>query len=57
VEPLQVTLHRTKETKNTWRYEETEAGQPLVIGTLYLHKGAAQSLGDPETITVTVAPA
>ena len=38
MEPLQVTLRRAKETKNTVRYEEPESDQPLVIGTLYVQK-------------------
>jgi len=54
MEPLQVTLRRTKETKNTVRYEEPESDQPLVIGTLYVQKWAAHRLEDPETITVTI---
>jgi hypothetical protein len=54
VEPLKVTLHRAKETKNTIRYEEPESGDPPIIGTLYLQKWATHRLEDPETITVTI---
>jgi len=54
VEPLKVTLHRAKETKNTIRYEEPEGGDPPIIGTLYLQKWATHRLEDPETITVTI---
>jgi hypothetical protein len=57
VEPLKATLTKARETKNTVRYEEPETDQPLVIGTLYMHKWAAKRLEDPETITVTIAPA
>ena len=57
MEPLRVTLNRARETKNTVRYEESQTDQPLVIGTLYVHKWAAKRLEDPETITVTIAPA
>jgi len=57
VEPLQVTLRRAKETKNTVRYEEPENDQPLVIGSLYVQKWAAHRLEDPETITVTIEAA
>ena len=57
MEPLQVTLQRTKETKNTVRYEEPESDQPLVIGTLYVQKWALHRLGDPATLAITVAPA
>jgi hypothetical protein len=54
VEPLKVTLHRAKETKNTIRFEDTESGDPPIIGTLYLQKWATHRLEDPETITVTI---
>ena len=57
MEPLSVTLNKAKETKNTIRYEEAEGSQPLVIGTLYLQKSAAERLQNPETITVSIAPA
>jgi hypothetical protein len=56
MEPLQVILRRAKETKNTVRYEEPESDQPLIIGTLYVQKWALHRLGDPETLTITVAP-
>jgi hypothetical protein len=56
MEPLQVTLRRARETKNTVRYEEPESDEPTVIGTLYLQKWALHRLGDPEAITVTIAP-
>ena len=55
MEPLQVTLRRAKETKNTVRYEESESDQPLAIGTLYVQKWAIHRLEDPEAITVTIA--
>jgi hypothetical protein len=57
MEPVKATLTKARETKNTVRYEEPETDQPLVIGTLYMHKWAAKRLEDPETITVTIAPA
>jgi hypothetical protein len=56
MEPMKVTLRRAKETKNTVRYEEPESDQPIVIGTLYLQKWALHRLGDPQEITVTIAP-
>ena len=40
MEPLEVTLKRVKESKNTIRYEEPEGGEPPIIGTLYLQKWA-----------------
>ncbi len=54
MEPLKVTLHRAKETKNTVRFEEPESGDPPIIGTLYRQKWATRRLEDPETITVTI---
>jgi hypothetical protein len=38
MEPLQVTLRRARETKNTVRYEEPESDQPIVSGTLYVQQ-------------------
>jgi hypothetical protein len=57
MEPHTATLKRARETKNTVRYEEPESDQPLLIGTLYVHKWAIERLEDPETITVTITPA
>ena len=57
MEPVRVTLNKAKETKNTVRYEEPESDQPMVIGTLYVHKWAVKRLEDPEVITVTIAAA
>ena len=57
MEPLRMTLRRAKETKDTVRYEESESDQSIVIGTLYLQKWALHRLGDPETVTVTIARA
>jgi hypothetical protein len=54
MEPLMATLKRARETRNTVRYEEAETDEPLVIGMLYVHKGAVKRLEDPEVITVTI---
>ena len=54
MEALKVVLRRAKETKNTVRYEESETGEPQVIGTLYVQKWAIHRLEDPEAITVTI---
>jgi hypothetical protein len=54
MEPLKLTLRRSKDTKNTVRYEEPESDQPLVVGTLYVQKWAVHRLEDPEVITVTI---
>jgi len=55
MEPLQVMLRCTEETKNTVRYEKPKSDQPMVIGTLYVQKWAIHRLEDPEAITVTIA--
>lgn len=57
VKPLEVTLRRVKEAKNTVRYKEPESDQPLVIGRLYVQKWALHRLHDPETLTVTITGA
>ena len=41
-----------KETKNTVRYTEVAAGQPPVIGTIYIQKWALQ--GTPKKIKLTL---
>lgn len=47
-----VEFAKAKETKNTVKFDEKpQAGQPPVIGTLYVQKWAA---GDAETATVTL---
>ena len=49
--PTTFTLHRTKETKNTYTFGASNGGMPV----LYLHKSA---VGDtpPDVIEVTVTP-
>ena len=57
--PMQINLTLERETKNTVRFTEDEAGQPAdhpgtpVVGTLYLQKQARAKLGAPKQITVT----
>ena len=50
-------LRCTRETKNTIHYEEPQSDQPLIIGTLNLQKSAAERLGNPQSILVTVESA
>jgi hypothetical protein len=57
MEPLAVTLTRARKTRNTARYEELATHQPLLVGTLHVHKWAIERLEDPETISITIAPA
>ncbi len=46
-----------KETKNTRKYDEVPpAGQAPIIGSLYLQKHVAHQLGNPDAVTVVVAP-
>lgn len=54
--PITVLFKKKKPTKNTIQYEEVpEKGQDTVIGSLYLKKGLAESLGDEVKVTVTQA--
>jgi hypothetical protein len=46
-----------KETKNTIRYQEVVSTEPPVVGTIYIQKYAANKLGNPSKITVTVEAA
>ena len=49
-----LTFKRLRETKNTVRFEEeTEAGKPPVIGTIYIQKWF---IGDAAAMTVAITP-
>jgi hypothetical protein len=50
--PIEREFEIEKETKNTIRYTEVAAGQPPVIGTLYIQKWALQ--GSPKKLKVTI---
>lgn len=53
-----VNFELEKETKGTVRYaEQLGEDDPKVIGTLYLQKPAAEALGNPQKLTVTVKAA
>lgn len=54
-EPLSLVFDREKTTKNTVRYTERNGAEPVRVGSLYVQKAAATALGDPDTLTVTVA--
>lgn len=54
-EPMTLTFDRERSTKNTHVYSERPDNGSTRIGQLYLQKAAAKGLGDPETLTVTVA--
>lgn len=47
-----ITLHKTKETKNTVRFDEDDDGG--VIRNVYVEKSVAAALGNPVAITVTI---
>ena len=57
---MQINFTLERETKNTVRFAEDEAGQPAdhpgtpVVGTLYLQKAAHAKLGAPNRIMVTI---
>lgn len=57
MEAITVVLKKDRETKGTWRYAEVTEDDNPVIGTLYVRKSGARRLGDPESLTVTLAPA
>lgn len=58
---MRINLTLERETKNTVRFAEDDAGQPPdhpgapVVGTIYLQKAAHARLGAPERITVTIS--
>ena len=50
----QITLHMSKETKRTVRYDAAEGDDMAAVGSIYVKKFALQ--GDrPETIAVTLS--
>jgi len=51
---MELVFERDKETKNTVRFAEQATDQPPVIGTIYIQKWAMKSLGDPDTLKITV---
>ena len=57
---MQINFTLERETKNTMRFAEDEAGQPAdhpgtpLVGTLYLQKQAHAKLGSPKRLTVTI---
>ena len=50
----QVTLHKSKETKSTVRYDAAEDDDMADVGSIYVRKFALQG-ARPETITVTLS--
>lgn len=57
---MKINLTLERETKNTLRFAQDQAGQPPdhpgypVVGTLYLQKAAHVQLGAPQRIAVTI---
>lgn len=50
-----LTFTKKKETKGTWMFEEqVPNGEVEAIGTLYVKKHALQSMGWPQTLSVTI---
>ena len=50
----QVTLHKTKETKTTVRYDAAADNDMAAVGSIYVRKFALQG-ARPESITVTLS--
>lgn len=51
---LSLEFEKEKETKGTIRY--SEVGDEPAVGKLYLKKPAAEGLGNPESLTVSIKP-
>ena len=53
-----VEFAKERETKNTVRFQEVEspAGDPPVVGTLYVQKWVLNRLDNPERIAVAIQP-
>jgi len=51
---IQITFEKERETKNAVRYAEQYEGERGIVGTLYLLKSAAEELGNPDKIVVSV---
>jgi hypothetical protein len=53
---ITVSFKREKPTPNTVRYAEVvEDGADKLVGVLYIQKPTFAKLGEPETLTVTLA--
>ena len=54
-DPIVVTFKRERDTKNTVRFEEVEREDAgLAVGTLYIQKHAVKTIGNPDTIKLTI---
>jgi hypothetical protein len=53
---INVQFTKEKETKNAWRFaEDVESGRERgVVGTIYVLKSDLESLGNPNSIVVTI---
>lgn len=49
---MKITFTKSGETKGTFKYSEDK--EPNKIGTLYLKKDAANELGNPDKVELTV---
>jgi hypothetical protein len=52
---ISVEFKREKETKNTVRFAEVVTGDEPLVGVLYVQKNTSARLGNPESLTVTLA--
>lgn len=55
MERVERTFTLERQTKNTYRYQEDEDGQPPVIGNIYIQKWAAGT-SPPKQVRVIVEP-
>ena len=53
--PLTLDFTVERGTKRTMRFQEVTDNDHPVVGTLYVQKDALAELGNPETLTVTIA--
>ena len=49
-----IEMKKERETKGTVRYEEE--GDLYAVGTLYVRKHVVAQLGNPDRLTLTIAP-
>lgn len=55
VEELEIEFEHQNDTAGTRRFRETGDKDNHKVGALYLKKAASASLGDPDSLTVTIS--
>lgn len=51
-----VTMVKERETKRTWRFQAKDIEADPIVETVYIQKRHLQSLGNPDSIEVSVSP-